>query len=112
MLLTEFVDDATFEALRPDRQRPRREKVSPMTSSMNYIRVSSNHLAALLVAFLVASCATIQNGGAPEPAFNYDKDLKDLEEMFAPAASIAAMGPHPTQEVRNNFIDGRLALYN
>lgn len=65
-----------------------------------------------LIALLLTGCATVRNGGAPEPAFNYDKDLQDLETLFAPAASIANIKANPTQDERNNFIDGRLALYN
>lgn len=60
----------------------------------------------------LTGCATVRNGGAPEPSFSYDKDLQDLETLFAPAASIASIGANPTDVARNRFIDGRLALYN
>ena len=66
----------------------------------------------LLVALLLTGCTTVRNGGAPEPAFNFEQDLKDLETLFAPAANIAKIGANPDQTARNNFIDGRLALYN
>lgn len=69
-------------------------------------------LLGLFFTFCLTGCATVMNGGAPEPAFNYDKDLKDLETLFAPAASIAKIGVNPTEAERNGFIDGRLALYN
>jgi hypothetical protein len=69
-------------------------------------------LAGFFAASLLAGCATVRHGGAPEPAFNSDKDLKDLEELFAPAASIVKIGASPNADARNSFIDGRLALYN
>src|SRR5258708_6418303 len=65
-----------------------------------------------LASVLLAGCATVRNGGAPAPAFNYDQDLRDLETVFAPAANIARIGANPTADARNAFIDGRLALYN
>lgn len=69
-------------------------------------------LLGLFFTFCLTGCATVINGGAPEPAFNFDKDLKDLETLFAPAANIAKISANPTQTERNGFIDGRLALYN
>lgn len=69
-------------------------------------------LLGFVIVLLLTGCATVRNGGAPEPAFNYDQDLKDLETVFAPAANIAKIGANPTEAARNNFIDGRLALYN
>jgi hypothetical protein len=68
--------------------------------------------AAMFLALMLAGCATVRHGGAPEPAFNYEKDLQDLETLFAPAASIAAVGANPTDAARNSFMDGRIALYN
>ena len=67
---------------------------------------------AMLLALMFAGCATVRHGGAPEPAFNYEKDLQDLETLFAPAASIKAVGANPTDAARNSFMDGRIALYN
>ncbi|MDP2606153.1 MAG: hypothetical protein Q8S00_26725 [Deltaproteobacteria bacterium] len=64
------------------------------------------------LALIFAGCATVRYGGAPEPAFNYEKDLKELEELFAPAASIKEVGANPNDTKRNSFIDGRIALYN
>ncbi len=69
-------------------------------------------LLGFVVAFTLAGCTTLRNGGAPEPSFSYDKDLQDLEALFAPAASIAKIGANPNENDRNSFIDGRLALYN
>lgn len=75
-----------------------------------------DYLTRLLFGFVVVltlvGCATVRNGGAPEPSFSYDKDLQDLESLFAPAASIANLGANPNENARNSFIDGRLALYN
>jgi hypothetical protein len=69
-------------------------------------------LGGLGIALLLSGCMTIRHGGAPEPAFNYTQDLKDLEDLYAPAASIKAMGKSPDVNKRNEFIDGRLALLN
>jgi hypothetical protein len=66
----------------------------------------------MFLVLMFAGCATVRNGGAPEPAFNYEKDLQDLETLFAPAASIAKIGANPTDAERNSFMDGRIALYN
>jgi hypothetical protein len=77
-----------------------------------------NALRRLLLAILVlwvvllSGCATVRHGGAPEPAFSYEKDLKELEELFSLAASIKEVGANPDETKRNSFIDGRVALYN
>lgn len=73
--------------------------------------VGSFFFAILAMSFL-GGCSTVRNGGAPEPAFNFDKDLKDLEDIYGLAANISTMGKNPTVTARNDFIDGRLALYN
>ena len=64
-------------------------------------------LLGFVVAFTLAGCTTLRNGGAPEPSFSYDKDLQDLEALFAPAASIAKIGANPNENDRNSFLDGR-----
>lgn len=84
-----------------------------MTSLQNTSLVRSMlHMLSLVSILMLFGCSTIRNGGAPEPSFSYEKDLQDLEKLFSPAATIASMGTSPTQESRNAFIDGRLALYN
>lgn len=49
---------------------------------------------------------------APEPAFSYEKDIKELEELYSLAASIKEVGTNPDETKRNSFIDGRIALHN
>src|SRR5579871_2697684 len=69
---------------------------------------------AILCAALLSGCATIQNGGAPVPAFNLDNDIKELEAKFGPSASISKFYEQTGDKktARDEFIDGRLALYN
>jgi hypothetical protein len=63
-------------------------------------------------ALLLAGCKTLGNGGAPEPAFDIDADLKALSEQFSSATSVTS---YYTQAAagnavgaRNRFITGRL----
>ena len=80
--------------------------------TLNHLDFRVKVVTGLFVALLCSGCATIRNGGAPEPAFNYENDLKDLETLFAPAARIENLGTNPSLFARNNFIDGRITLYN
>jgi hypothetical protein len=71
-------------------------------------------IAVLLTAvLLVSGCSTITRGGAPAESFKIEDDIKALEAAFGPAASIAGYyKAKDRKEARNEFIDGRLALYN
>jgi hypothetical protein len=66
----------------------------------------------LAAALLLAGCKTLGNGGAPEPAFDIDADLKALSEQFSASTSVsnyyvqAAAGN--AVAARNRFITGRL----
>lgn len=61
---------------------------------------------------ILSGCATVRYGGAPEPSFNVEKDLEQLESQFLPADSITEFYKNPTKENRNRFISGRLTLMN
>jgi len=57
-------------------------------------------------------CQSIRNGGAPDPSFDVDKDLKQLEAKFNNANDIADFYKDPTKNARDSFIAGRLVLMN
>jgi len=69
-------------------------------------------IATVLLIGLLSGCATVRYGGAPEPSFNVDKDLEQLETQFLPADSITEFYMSPTKEARDRFISGRLMLMN
>jgi hypothetical protein len=72
-------------------------------------------IAAALVLVLVSGCGTIRRGGAPEPSFDVDNDLRELAEAFAPANNIKAFyakGASATKEDRDAFVTARLTLMN
>lgn len=82
---------------------------------MNVIRVRQLiQGAAILCIVALSGCATIQHGGAPIPAFNLENDIKELTETFGTKASIAKYYQLKGDKTsaRDEFIDGRLALYN
>jgi uncharacterized membrane protein YiaA len=68
----------------------------------------------LAAALALAGCKTIGNGGAPEPAFDIDADLKALSSEFNASTSVssyynqAAAGGPVAVSARNRFISGRL----
>jgi uncharacterized membrane protein YiaA len=68
----------------------------------------------LAAALALAGCKTIGNGGAPEPAFDIDADLKALSSQFSSSTSVssyyaqAAAGGTAAVTARNRFITGRL----
>lgn len=67
----------------------------------------------LFISLAVSGCAAINNGGAPASSFSLQDDINALEKAFSPAASIEqANASGATKEVRNKFIDGRMALYD
>ena len=70
------------------------------------------HSVALLLAGLLAGCASLRYGGAPEPSFNADEDLEQLAKIFQPADSISQFYANPTLTGRNMFITGRLTMMN
>ena len=72
------------------------------------------HGTAILCVALLSGCATIRSGGAPVPAFNLENDIKELEANFGPSASISKFykTSGDKEDARDEFIDGRLALYN
>ncbi len=65
----------------------------------------------VIASALLTGCSTL--GGAPEPSFDIQTDLKELSESFGNATSIktyyAAQEPQ-RKDARNKFIAGRLAL--
>lgn len=65
-----------------------------------------------ILSLTLSACSTMQNGGAPAPSFSYEDDLKALEDMYQTAAKLSTYGTNPTANQRNDFINGRLALYN
>lgn len=70
--------------------------------------------AAILCIAVLSGCATIQHGGAPIPPFNLENDIKELTDTFGPKASIAKyyQPGGDKRAARDEFIDGRLTLYN
>lgn len=71
-------------------------------------------IAALLTcATMISGCATVTNGGAPAQSFKIEDDIKALEAAFGPSVSIKQYYDATDKlAARNEFIDGRLALYN
>jgi len=61
---------------------------------------------------VLAGCVTIRHGGAPEPSFDVDRDLKELAKQFEPSGNIAEFYKDQTPLARNRFIVGRLTLMN
>ncbi|MDP3309646.1 MAG: hypothetical protein Q8S56_01640 [Polaromonas sp.] len=57
---------------------------------------------------LLAGCQTVRNGGAPEPSFDVNTDLKELATQYQSASSIAAFYKDPTRNGRDGFVTGRL----
>ena len=69
-------------------------------------------LLALGLATLLGGCASFNIAG-PRPAFDPAADIKDLEAHYQGATSIAVYYAQPeTAQRRNEFIVGRLTLYN
>lgn len=71
--------------------------------------------ALVLIAFLGAiglGCQTVRYGGAPEPSFNVDKDLKDLAVHYSESVTIGEFYKQPSKERRNEFVSGRLVMMN
>nr|WP_315469017.1 hypothetical protein [uncultured Undibacterium sp.] len=60
----------------------------------------------------MSACSTMQNGGAPAPSFSYEEDLKALEDMYQTAAKLSTYKANATAKERNDFVNGRIALYN
>jgi hypothetical protein len=60
----------------------------------------------------LTGCATLRDGGAPQPAFDIDADLADISKSFPDAATIATYNKAPSKEARNSFITARLVQYN
>jgi hypothetical protein len=64
------------------------------------------------VVSLLAGCATMRYGGAPEPSFSVKTDLEQLTQQFGLSTSINDYYISPSQAARNKFIVGRLTLMN
>jgi hypothetical protein len=63
-------------------------------------------------ASMLAGCASLRYGGAPEPSFNLKADINELNQHFGLSASITGYYKNPSKEARNQFIIGRLTLIN
>jgi len=61
---------------------------------------------------ILAGCATIRYGGAPEPSFDVDKDLEQLAKQFEPGEAISEFYKAPSVAARNKFITGRVTMMN
>jgi hypothetical protein len=59
-----------------------------------------------------AGCKGPRFAGAPPPAYDVDKDIKELEGVFGQSTSITNFYSNPTEAERNKFITGRLVLIN
>lgn len=78
----------------------------------------------LVVVFIIsvplAGCNSAYYGGAPEPSFDVDKDLKQLADHFGDAISISSYydekdsgaTDEQLESARNKFITGRLTMMN
>lgn len=69
----------------------------------------------LTLSLFVGGCKTHRYAGAPPPAYDVDKDIKQLEVVFKQSSSITNFYSSPgsqTTEERNKFITGRLVLIN
>jgi hypothetical protein len=72
-------------------------------------------LALILGSLIISGCKTHRYAGAPPPAYNVDKDIKELEQVFKQSSSISDFYSSPanqTEAERNKFITGRLVLIN
>src|SRR5437867_862376 len=66
----------------------------------------------LSLPIIFSGCQSIQNGGAPDPSFSVNRDLKQLEARFNNASDISDFYKNPSREARDRFIAGRLVLVN
>jgi hypothetical protein len=73
---------------------------------------SAKIVAAFCLLVTLPGCQSIRNGGAPDPSFDVDKDLKQLEAKFNNANDIADFYKNPSKDARDSFIAGRLVLMN
>jgi hypothetical protein len=69
-------------------------------------------LLSLALLSLLQGCATARRGGAPDPSFDVDNDLKQLEEKYSQADAIKAYYQTPSAAKRDEFVVGRLTLMN
>ncbi len=76
------------------------------------VRCTPKIIILAVVFSLVGGCATMRYGGAPEPSFNINADIKDLSQHFEGSTSITKFYANPSPEARNEFITGRLTLIN
>jgi len=74
--------------------------------------ISFTIIASVLFGSLISGCAPIRYGGAPEPSFDLETDLAQLEEHFGSATSISDFYTNPSVAARNKFVDGRLVMMN
>jgi hypothetical protein len=61
---------------------------------------------------LLAGCATMRYGGAPEPSSNLNTDIDELNQHFGLSTSITGYYSKKTKDARDEFIVGRLTLMN
>jgi hypothetical protein len=72
-------------------------------------------LTLLLIPLLIVGCKTHRYAGGPPPAYDVDKDIKQLEKVFTQSTSISnyySSAASQTEPERNKFITGRLVLIN
>ncbi|QNA89886.1 hypothetical protein G4G28_17815 [Massilia sp. Dwa41.01b] len=74
---------------------------------------SKQALLGCMCVLLLSGCRTVREGGAPEPSFDLEADLRMLDQEFRSTASIKdyySIGD-PAQKVtaRNRFVMGRIA---
>ncbi|MGC1175850.1 hypothetical protein [Polaromonas sp.] len=62
----------------------------------------------LFAGLALGGCQTVRNGGAPEPSFDINTDLKQLSEQYQNASSIANYYKAPGRDARDDFVTGRL----
>ncbi|MES2951577.1 MAG: hypothetical protein V4858_23860 [Pseudomonadota bacterium] len=62
----------------------------------------------------LTGCASLRNGGAPDPAYTVQGDLESLKKQFEIGASVAEFykAGNQTAERRNEFVSSRVAMAN
>jgi prefoldin subunit 5 len=68
-------------------------------------------LALLIISIAIAGCQTMKDGGAPDPAFDIEADMKALAAEFNTATQVSAYYATAADkriDARNRFISGRL----
>lgn len=83
-----------------------------MNRRLNCVGCARLFLAVSVLAAAGMGCQTVRYGGAPEPSFDVDKDLKDLASHYSESVTVTQFYANASKEKRNEFISGRLVMMN